>query len=113
MSPQDRRLAKGEWVLVTGANGYIATHIVDVLLEEGYNVRGTLRSAKPWLNKYFDEKYGPGRFETKTVEALNDEGAFDEVIKGVGGVVHVVCKYASWLRRPPINRPLFPPLNRH
>ncbi|KIW73874.1 hypothetical protein PV04_01957 [Phialophora macrospora] len=91
MSPQDRRLAKGEWVLVTGANGYIATHIVDVLLEEGYNVRGTLRSAKPWLNKYFDEKYGQGRFETKIVAALNDDGAFDEVIKGVGGVVHVAA----------------------
>src|ERR1700744_3558306 len=91
MAQQERRLSQGEWVLVTGANGYIATHIVDVLLEEGYNVRGTVRSAKPWLNKYFDEKYGTGRFETRTIEALNDEGVFDDAIKGVGGVVHVVC----------------------
>ncbi|EXJ63811.1 hypothetical protein A1O7_00146 [Cladophialophora yegresii CBS 114405] len=89
MSPAERRLAKGEWVLVTGANGYIATHVVDVLLEEGYNVRGTVRAAKPWLNKFFDEKYGAGRFETQTVAALNEEGAFNEAIKGVGGVVHV------------------------
>ena len=77
-------------MLVTGANGYIATHIVDVLLEEGYNVRGTLRSEKSWLNKYFDQKYGTGRFETRIVEALNDDGAFDEVVKGVAGIVHVV-----------------------
>ena len=90
MSPQDRRLATGDLVLVTGANGYIATHIVDVLLEQGYNVRGTLRSEKPWLNKYFEEKYGNGRFETRIVKALNQDGAFDEVVKGVGGIVHVV-----------------------
>ena len=31
-------------VLVTGASGYIATHIVRILLEEGYRVRGTVRS---------------------------------------------------------------------
>ncbi|KAJ9608479.1 hypothetical protein H2200_007467 [Cladophialophora chaetospira] len=91
MSAQNRRLAKGDWVLVTGANGYIATHIVDVLLEEGYNVRGTVRSQKSWLNDYFDKKYRTGRFETKIVKALNDEGAFDEVIKGVGGIVHVAA----------------------
>jgi hypothetical protein len=54
-------------------------------------VRGTVRSTKPWLNKYFDGKYGIGKFKTKIVEALNDEGAFDKVIKGVAGVVHVVC----------------------
>jgi len=31
-------------VLVTGASGFIATHIIKQLQEEGYQVRGTLRS---------------------------------------------------------------------
>jgi len=31
-------------VLVTGANGYIAAHIIQQLLERGYHVRGTVRS---------------------------------------------------------------------
>jgi nucleoside-diphosphate-sugar epimerase len=31
-------------VLVSGANGYIAMHVVRVLLEKGYRVRGTVRS---------------------------------------------------------------------
>ena len=31
-------------VLVTGASGYIASHIVKQLQEEGYRVRGTVRS---------------------------------------------------------------------
>lgn len=75
---------------MTGANGYIATHVVDLLLEEGYKVRGTVRAQREWLNKYFDEKYGKGKFETVIVEGMNEEGAFDEAIKGVAGVVHVV-----------------------
>ncbi|CAG9944877.1 unnamed protein product [Clonostachys rosea f. rosea IK726] len=31
-------------ILVTGANGYIALHIIKQLLDTGYNVRGTVRS---------------------------------------------------------------------
>ena len=36
-------LSKGT-VLVTGANGYIATWVVKYLLDHGYSVRGTVRS---------------------------------------------------------------------
>jgi uncharacterized protein YbjT (DUF2867 family) len=32
-------------VLVTGANGYVAMWVVRRLLEKGYNVRATVRSA--------------------------------------------------------------------
>jgi nucleoside-diphosphate-sugar epimerase len=31
-------------VLVTGANGYAASHIIHALLNAGYRVRGTVRS---------------------------------------------------------------------
>ena len=34
----------GGTVLVTGANGYVAAWTVRILLENGYNVRGTVRS---------------------------------------------------------------------
>jgi nucleoside-diphosphate-sugar epimerase len=33
-------------VLVTGASGYIALHVVDLLLKQGHRVRGTVRSLK-------------------------------------------------------------------
>ena len=91
MSQGDRRIAQGEWVLVTGANGYIASHVIDVLLDQGYNVRGTVRNEKAWLNKYFENKYGTGRFETHILTAMEKESAFDEAVKGVSGVIHIVC----------------------
>jgi dihydroflavonol-4-reductase len=33
-------------VLVTGANGYVGSHCVKILLEQGYNVRGSVRNVK-------------------------------------------------------------------
>jgi nucleoside-diphosphate-sugar epimerase len=33
-------------VLVTGASGYIALHVVDLLLKQGHKVRGTVRNLK-------------------------------------------------------------------
>jgi uncharacterized protein YbjT (DUF2867 family) len=42
--------ATGAKVLVTGANGYIAIHVVDQLLKAGYAVRGTVRSEKKTLH---------------------------------------------------------------
>ena len=37
---------KKERVLVTGATGYIASHVIKKLLEKNYSVRGTVRNLK-------------------------------------------------------------------
>jgi nucleoside-diphosphate-sugar epimerase len=37
-------LEKGSTVLVTGVNGYIASHIAVQLIKAGYRVRGSVRS---------------------------------------------------------------------
>ena len=52
-------IAPGSKVLVTGANGFAAIHIVDVLLKKGYSVRATIRSESKGthLRKVFG-KYG-------------------------------------------------------
>lgn len=43
-------------ILVTGANGFIASHIINLLLQRGYRVRGTVREPRPWLDQLF-QKY--------------------------------------------------------
>jgi uncharacterized protein YbjT (DUF2867 family) len=39
-------IAPGDKVLVSGASGYIAVWVVRTLLEQGYAVRGTVRSVE-------------------------------------------------------------------
>ncbi|KAJ5362116.1 hypothetical protein N7541_002960 [Penicillium brevicompactum] len=89
MAP-DYALPHGSKILVTGANGYIASHVVDQMLALGYVVRGTVRSQKPWLNEYFDKKYGADAFETFIVSSFDDTSAVEEALDGVDGVIHLV-----------------------
>ncbi|KZO94396.1 NAD(P)-binding protein [Calocera viscosa TUFC12733] len=75
-------------VLVTGANGFLALHIVKQLLEQGYSVRGTVRSASKgeWIKIKFSS-FGT-KFDYSIVEDITKEGAFDDAIKGVDAVLH-------------------------
>lgn len=92
MAPKIYAIPKGSLILVTGANSYIGSHIIDLLLELGYNVRGTVRSPKPWLNELFEKKFGNNRFETAIIPVLEKEGALDDTMSGVSGIVHVVSR---------------------
>lgn len=53
-------IPKGSLILVTGVNGYIASHTANRLLKEGYLVRGTVRAKDKadWLYGLFDKLYG-------------------------------------------------------
>ncbi|KAJ3820713.1 hypothetical protein F5880DRAFT_1615323 [Lentinula raphanica] len=78
----------GSTVLVTGANGYIAAWIVRTLLEEGYRVRGTVRTRDKGraLQKIF-EKFET-KFEFVVVPDITKDGAFDEAVQDVDAIAH-------------------------
>ncbi|KAI6107411.1 hypothetical protein EV401DRAFT_2003435, partial [Pisolithus croceorrhizus] len=85
-------------VLVSGANGYIAMWTIRDLLEHGYSVRGTVRSAQKgrYIRKYFAD-YGE-KLELVVVEDITkaaQEGAFDEAVKGVDAVAHTASPVFS------------------
>lgn len=84
-------LPKNSLVLVTGANGWIASHVVDQLLRQGYRVRGTVRTASKaeWLKEYVEASYGPDKLEIFLVPDMSVGGAFDEAIKDVAAFIHV------------------------
>ena len=84
-------IEKGSLVLVTGVSGYVASNTAYQLLEDGYNVRGTVRSIEKadWLYKLFDEKFGKGRFEAVVVPDMIADNAFDAAVKGVDGICHM------------------------
>lgn len=76
-------------VLITGASGFVATHVVKAFLEHGYQVRGTVRSEQSAVNvrknflKYSD------RLSFTIVEDMAQPGAFDEAVRGVDGVGYI------------------------
>ncbi|KAK4113319.1 NAD(P)-binding protein [Canariomyces notabilis] len=82
----------GSLILATGANGLIASHVVDQFLSAGYLVRGTVRSASrcSYLSSLFAARHGPGRFELFEVPDKTAPGAWDEAMRGVSGIAHTI-----------------------
>ena len=77
-------LPKGSLVLVTGANGYIGSHVADHLLAAGYRVRGTSRSEEKAksIADVFEKRHGKGAFEYAVVADMFKEDALTKVLKG-------------------------------
>ena len=75
-------------VLVTGANGYLATWVIKKYLEAGYSVRGAVRSISK--SAFLKDKFGHygDRFEIVVVEDIAKDGAFDEAVSGVDAIAH-------------------------
>lgn len=77
-------MEKNEPILITGVNGYIASHIANEALAKGFRVLGTVRnpSSVAWLQEYFDQTYGKGRFSLAKVASFDVEGALDPFLEG-------------------------------
>ncbi|KAI0897444.1 NAD(P)-binding protein [Annulohypoxylon nitens] len=84
-------IPQGSTILVTGANGLIASHAVDQLLAFGYNVRGTVRNPSrcTWMKPLFSSRHPSSHFELVQVSDFGAPGAWDAAVKGVAGVAAV------------------------
>ncbi|KAL2068182.1 hypothetical protein VTL71DRAFT_16280 [Oculimacula yallundae] len=84
LSTQQLDIPVGSLVLVTGASGFVATHIVEHLLLSGYKVRGTVRDERKvqWTTELFNERHGAGKYSAVIVPDMSVDGAFDEAVKG-------------------------------
>jgi len=85
-------------ILVTGATGYIAKHIVLRLLERGDHVRGSVRSearAQELRATMQAALSDPARIEnlsTVVLDLTSDEGWAD-AMDGVDGVIHTASPF--------------------
>ncbi|ETN45808.1 uncharacterized protein HMPREF1541_09641 [Cyphellophora europaea CBS 101466] len=79
-------LPKGSLILVTGATGYIASHIIKEALDLGYRVRGITRSkAKAEL---IEAAINDADFSTCIVEDFSNSAALEEAVKDCLGIIH-------------------------
>ncbi|RIJ24220.1 aldehyde reductase [Henriciella barbarensis] len=84
-------------VLVTGATGFIASHLILQLIERGYEVRGTARSTDKAarLNQILSDYAGkPVAIEIVAADLNKDEG-WAEAVKGVDFVQHVASPFPT------------------
>lgn len=85
-------MASNDLILVTGASGYVGKWCVVKLLEKGYRVRGTVRSAAKaaQVRDTITKTLGPepaGRLELAEADILNDAG-WAAALQGVTAVLH-------------------------
>ncbi|VUC30672.1 unnamed protein product [Clonostachys rosea] len=92
MSSLDTAIPAGSLVLVTGATGFLASHITLQFLKRGFRVRGAVRDVKKssWLlDGPFKSYAESGALELVAVPDLGADGAYDEAIKGVAAILNV------------------------
>ena len=73
-------------VLITGASGFIATHVVDAFLRGGYNVRGTVRSDETGKGVCETHSQYTEQLSLAIVPDVSAPQAFDDAVKGTDGV---------------------------
>ncbi|KAJ9178935.1 hypothetical protein P3X46_010779 [Hevea brasiliensis] len=78
----------GQTVCVTGAGGFIASWIVQLLLERGYTVKGTMRNPDDPKNAHLRELEGAQERLTLCKADLLDYESLREAIMGCDGVFH-------------------------
>ncbi|KAH8692307.1 putative NAD dependent epimerase/dehydratase [Talaromyces proteolyticus] len=85
-------IPKGSWVLITGANGFLASHTAKQFLERGFKVRGTVRNLEKssWLIEDTFKAYAErGDFQLVQVPDIAIEHAFDDAVKDVSAIAHI------------------------
>ena len=83
--------------LVTGANGFIALHIIDQLLRQGEYVRGTVRNLSDEARLASLKQLGP----IELVEAnLLDDASIRNALKGIDIVLHVASPASNIFTLP-------------
>ena len=88
-----------ELVLVTGANGFVGSHVVKKLIDEGYRVRATIRSLKD------EKKIAPlkelaknAKHELEFAEAdLLNEQSWINAVKGCDYVMHTASPVPNYV----------------
>ena len=77
-------------VFVTGANGFIATHCIKLLLEKNYRIRGSVRSLSKPITQELYKIHSNAKKNLELVEAdLNDLKIWEKVFKNCDMLLHV------------------------
>jgi dihydroflavonol-4-reductase len=80
-------------ILVTGATGFVGSHVARLLVERGERVRVLVRSSS-------DMRALSGVTVEPVVGDLRDAGSLERAMQGVERVFHVAADYRLWTKHP-------------
>eukprot|EP01125_Pyxidicula_operculata_P019135 TRINITY_DN6916_c0_g1_i3.p1 TRINITY_DN6916_c0_g1~~TRINITY_DN6916_c0_g1_i3.p1 ORF type:complete len:360 (-),score=33.25 TRINITY_DN6916_c0_g1_i3:103-1182(-) len=94
MEETDKKLQSKGCVCVTGATGFVAGHIIELLLSKGYKVHGTVRSKDEKKIAHLIEIQKKTGGELVLFESdLMDDCSFAKPIRGCDAVIHCASPY--------------------
>lgn len=93
---------RSDIICVTGASGFVGSHVVKALLEKGYSVRATVRDASndadvAWIKALAENT--PGRVQIFSAD-LNIPGSFDEAVDSADIVIHTAAVVKMSAKNP-------------
>ncbi|KAI8576452.1 hypothetical protein K450DRAFT_256823 [Umbelopsis ramanniana AG] len=83
----------GELVLVTGANGFVGSHVCRELLNKGYRIRVAVRSESKANDVKKVNPQHKDRIESVIVPDITSSGAFDQAVQGCDYVMHIASPF--------------------
>lgn len=88
---------------MSGASGFLAGHVINILLQQGYKVRGTVRSLKNQDKlKPIKEICPEKNHNLELVEAnLLDNKCWDKIIPGCQYVIHTAPPFPNAVSKDP------------
>ncbi|KAM7212709.1 hypothetical protein V8F06_011909 [Rhypophila decipiens] len=84
----DPTIPPGSLILVTGANGLNASNAISSLVQAGYRVRGTVRSASK--TAYLTDLFPASQFSLFEIPDVTSPGCWTTAVKDVSGVIHCI-----------------------
>ncbi|KAK2681888.1 hypothetical protein RAB80_003681 [Fusarium oxysporum f. sp. vasinfectum] len=94
-SSSSQNVSKGKRVLLTGGNGFVASHILNDLVKRGYSVTATVRSEDKAQAVYKTHPNWKENVEFEYVADLTKKGAFDHLFEGAGQPFDYIIHTAS------------------
>lgn len=87
-------------VAVTGASGFVASHLVAQLLSKKYRVRGSVRDAKKSAELTFLTGMDTDGLLSLHSADLNQPDSFEETLSGAETVFHTASPYSLTVKDP-------------
>ncbi|CAK7221618.1 hypothetical protein SBRCBS47491_004590 [Sporothrix bragantina] len=86
-------MSSPQYVLVTGATGFIGAHVVDVLLARGLRVRGATRSPAKGEAMRTARPQHANRLDFVQIADFSEPSSLADAVQGVDAVIHVASPF--------------------